>query len=301
MAARATSSGTISFGLVSIPIKVYTASSSKSVRFNMLHEADNSRLKQQLVCSTCGETVERSATVKGYEYARGQYVVMTDDEIKALETKSDRTIEIEDFVPIERVDPLYFDKANLLGPDKGGQKAYRLLNEAMTLMGKVAVGRFSTRGKQQLVLIRPMQRGLVMHGLFYADEVRSFDDIEFGDDVALKANEMELANQLIEQLASDRFDPGQYEDDYRRAVLEAVDRKVAGEEIVMMPKAESQDQIIDLVAALKKSLEEKKGAAAAKPAASGRVRKPAKAKGKKATGASAKKPAKKPAKKSASS
>ena len=113
MAARATSSGTISFGLVSIPIKVYTASSSKSVRFNMLHEADNSRLKQQLVCSTCGEVVERSATVKGYEYARGQYVVMTDDEIKALETKSDHTIEIEDFVPIERVDPLYFDKASV--------------------------------------------------------------------------------------------------------------------------------------------------------------------------------------------
>ena len=171
-------------------------------------------------------------------------------------------------------------------------KAYRLLNEAMTLMGKVAVGRFSTRGKQQLVLIRPVQRGLVMHGLFYADEVRGFDDIEFGDDVALKANEVELANQLIEQLSSDRFDPGQYEDDYRRAVLEVVDRKVAGEEIVMMPKTEAREQIIDLVAALKKSLQEKKGA----PAASGRIRKPAKAKGKKK--ASAKKTAKR---KSASS
>ena len=288
MAARATSSGTISFGLVSIPIKVYTATSSKNVRFNMLHESDNSRLKQQLICSTCGEVVERSATVKGYEYARGQYVVMTDEELTALESKSDRTIEIEDFVPIERVDPLYFDKANLLGPDKGGQKAYRLLNEAMTLMGKVAVGRFSTRGKQQLVLIRPVQRGLVMHGLFYADEMRSFDDIEFGDDVVLKAAEVELANKLIEQLSSDQFNPEQYEDEYRRTVLEAVDRKVAGEEIVVMPETESREQIIDLVAALKKSLGNRK-AAAARPAASGRVRKPAKVKGKKPSGVSAKK------------
>ena len=246
-------------------------------------------MKQQLICSTCGEVVERSATVKGYEYARGQYVVMTDEEIKALESKSDRTIEIEDFVPIERVDPLYFDKANLLGPDKGGQKAYRLLNEAMTLMGKVAVGRFSTRGKQQLVLIRPVQRGLVMHGLFYADEMRSFDDIEFGDDVELKAAEVELANKLIEQLSSDRFNIEQYEDDYRRTVLEAVDRKVAGEEIVVMKETESREQIIDLVAALKKSLLKKKGATTAATAESGRVRKPAKAKGKKTPGAVAKK------------
>ena len=289
MAARATSSGTISFGLVSIPITVYAASSSKRVRFNMLHETDSARLKQQLVCSTCGEVVERSATVKGYEYARGQYVVMTDDEIQALESTSDRTIEIEDFVPIACVDPLYFDKASLLGPDQGGQKAYRLLNEAMTRMGKVAVGHFSTRGKQQLVLLRPVQRGLVMHGLFYADEVRSFDDVELGEDVMLKANEVELANQLIDQLSRDRFDPAQYADDYRRAVLEAVDRKVAGEAIVRMPKPASREPIIDLVAALKKSLEERGGPAAAKPAASGRIRKLAKAKGKKMASASAKK------------
>ncbi len=276
MPARATSSATISFGLVSIPIKVYTATSSKSVHFNMLHAADNSRLKQHYTCSTCGEIVPRDATVRGYEYPRGQYVVMSEDELKALEKKSDRTIEIEDFVPIERVDPIYFDRSNLLGPDKGGQKAYRLLNESMMLMGKVAVGRFSTRGRQQLVLIRPMQRGLVMHGLYYADEVRSFDDIEFGDDVELKAGEVELANQLIEQLSREDFAPERYEDDYRQAVLEAIDRKVAGEEVVVMPKTEAREQIIDLVAALKQSLSEK----GEKPAA--RDRKPARAKGKKA-------------------
>ena len=278
MPARATSSGTISFGLVSIPIKVYPAHSSKSVRFNMLHAKDKGRLKQQYVCSVCGEVVARDETVRGFEHARDQYVVMSEEELKGLEERSDKSIDIEEFLPIERVDPLYFDGANLLGPDKGGQKAYRLLNEAMTTMGQVAVGRFATRGRQQLVLIRPVQRGLVMHGLHYADEVRSFDDIEFGDDVKVKAGELELANQLIEQLGHERFEPGKYEDEYRRAVLEAVDRKVAGEEVVTPPRAEHREQIIDLVAALKKSLEERRGAGeeAEEPA---RARKPAKAKG----------------------
>jgi len=257
MAARATSSGTISFGLVSIPIKVYTAASSKTVRFNMLHETDKARLKQQLVCSGCGEQVERSETVKGYEYSRGQYVVMSDEELKALEQKSDQSIEIEDFIPMEQVDARYFEKSNLLGPDKGGAKAYRLLNEAMTVTGRVAIGRFSSRGRQQLVLIRPLARGLMMHGLYYADEVRDFDDIEFGDDVALKAGELELANQLIEQLTRERFQPDRYEDQYRQQVLAAVDRKVAGEEVIVQPASEAREQIVDLVAALKQSLANK--------------------------------------------
>ncbi len=274
MPARAISSGTISFGLVSIPIKVYSASQSKTVRFSMLHETDKARLKQQYICTGCSEKVDRGDTVRGYEYARGQYVVMTDDELKGLQQQSDQAIEIEEFIPIEKVDPINFEKTNLLGPDKGGQKAYRLLSVAMNESGKVALGRFSARGKQQLVLLRPTQRGLAMHGLFYADEVRSFDDIELGDDVDLKDHEIELANQLVEQLSKETFDPGKYEDDYRRSVLEAVDRKVAGEEIVIMPKEESREQIIDLVAALKKSIADKK-ADGATPAA----RKSARAKG----------------------
>ncbi len=279
MPARAIASATISFGLVSIPVKIYSATQSKAVHFNMLHPKDHARVKQQYVSSSTGEVVERSDLVKGYEYARGQYVILAEEELKALEQKSDRSIEIEEFVPIEGVDPIYFDRTSLLGPDKGGQKAYRLLNEAMTLMGRVAIGRHATRGRHQLVLIRPVSRGLMLHGLFYADEVRSFDDVEFGDDVALKAGEVELANQLIEQLASPRFEPTRYEDDYRRAVLEAVERKVAGQEIVAPPAAEERETIIDLVAALKQSLAEKRGARGAAPAA-GRERKPAKAKGK---------------------
>ncbi len=271
MAARAISSGNISFGLVSIPIKVYSATRSKSIHFNMLHETDKSRLKQSYNCATCGETVERSQTVRGFEYARGQYVVLTDEELKALETKSDRSIEIEEFVPIEKVDPIYFGSSSLLGPDKGGHKPYRLLREAMLASGKVAIGRFSTRGKQQLVLLRPVEDGLTMHGLFYADEVRSFEDVELGDEVEFKKGELDLANQLIDQLTTDAFDAGKYEDGYRAAVLEAVDRKVAGEEVVIAPKEEAREQIIDLVAALKQSLAERKETEA--------PRKPARVKG----------------------
>jgi DNA end-binding protein Ku len=280
MPARAISSGTISFGLVSIPIKVFTATSAKDVHFSMLHEKDKSRLKQQYICATCGETVERNATVKGYEYSKGQYVVVSDEELQSLQKKTDQSIEIEEFVPIAQVDPIYFEKSNLLGPDKGGHKAYQLLHRAMTQSGRVAVGRYSTRGRQQLVLLRPMGEGLAMHGLYYADEVRDFADIEIDTTIAIKDAELELAKQLIDQLAHDKFEATKYEDEYRRSILEAVDRKVAGEEIVITQPEEAREQIIDLVAALKKSLADKAktpAAAEAQPA-----RKAAKAKGKKA-------------------
>jgi DNA end-binding protein Ku len=282
MAARAISSGTISFGLVSIPIKVYTATSNKDVHFSMLHATDKSRLKQQYVCATCGEIVARNDTVKGYEYSRDQYVVVTDEELTGLQRKSDQTIEIEEFVPIEKVDPIYFEKSNLLGPDKGGQKAYQLLHEAMTKSGRVAVGRYSTRGRLQLVLLRPMGDGLAMHGLFYADEVRSFADIEIDRTIALKDAELGLATQLIDQLSNETFDPKKYEDHYRADLLAAVDRKVAGEEIVVAKPEEQREQIIDLVAALKKSLGDKAKAAPKAEAEDKTERKAAKAKGKKA-------------------
>jgi len=281
MPARATSSGTISFGLVSIPVKLYTATRSRSVHFNMLHATDRSRLKQQYVCTTCGEKVDRDATVRGYEYARDQYVVLTEAELKALESKSDKAIEIEEFVPIDKVDPIYFEKSQLLGPDKGGAKAYRLLNEAMLTMGRVAVGRHRTRGREQLVLIRPLGRGLVLHGLNYADEVASFEEVEFGDEVQLRANELELAQQLIEQLASERFGPERYEDRYRQAVLAAVDQKIAGRDVVIAERPEEPEPIIDLMAALKRSIEARQGAKGAPAAAAdARARKPALAKGK---------------------
>ena len=254
MAAHAIASGTISFGLVSVPVKLYSATKSKSVSFNLLHEKDKSRLRQQYVCTTCGEIVERNAMVRGYEYAKDQYAVLTDAELRALEEKTEQSIEIEEFVPISQVDPIYFEKAYLLGPDKGGQKAYRLLCEAMAKAGKGAVAKFSTRGRQQLVLLRQAQGGLVLHGLFYADEVRGFEEIDRGEGLTLKAGELDLAVQLIEQLASSSFDPQKYEDEYRKKVLELIERKVAGQEIAVSPAAPPRAQIIDLMEALKASL-----------------------------------------------
>lgn len=277
MPARATSSATISFGLVSIPIKVYAATQSKSVRFNMLDASDHSRMKQQYVNPNSGEVVPRDRMVKGYEHTRGQFVVFTEEELKALEQETSHAIEIEEFVPIAGVDPLYFEKSNFLGPDKGGQKAYRLLAEAMTRMGRVAIGRHATRGRQQLVLIRPFEGGLVLQGLYRADEVRSLEDVELGDDVELAPKEIELATDLIERLSTDAFEPGKYQDQYRETVLAAVDRKVAGEEVIVAPKSEAREQIVDLVEALKRSLADKQGAPA-KPGVRP-VRKPAKAKG----------------------
>jgi DNA end-binding protein Ku len=276
MAARAIASGTISFGLVSVPVKLYSGTQSKSLHFNLLHEKDKSRLRQQYVCAACGEVVEREAMVKGYEYAKDQYAVLTDEELKALEQQSDQSIEIEEFVPIAKVDPIYFEKAYLLGPDKGGNKAYLLLREAMERAGRGALARFSTRGKQQLVLLREARGGIMMHTLFYADEVRSFADVELSDGVAFKGNEVELAVQLIEQLAAKSFEPEKYEDQYRKSALEIIEQKVAGQEIAVAPARPPKGQIIDLMQALKASLDAKRKepAAAEEP-----TRKPAQAKG----------------------
>lgn len=277
MAARAIASGTISFGLVSVPIKLFSATQSKSLSFNLLHDKDKSRLRQQYVCATCGEVVERSAMVRGYEYAKDQYAVLTEQELKALEQVSDQSIEIEEFVPISEVDPIYFDKGYLLGPDKGGAKAYRLLRKAMEKAGKAAVAKYSARGKQQLVLVRQTEGGLMLHALYYADEVRDFSEVDLGDDVTFKANEVDLAVQLIGQLAADHFEPGKYEDEYRKKALEVIEQKVAGQDVAVAPRA-PKGQIIDLMEALKASLEAKKATPAAD--ASGVGRKPSRAKGK---------------------
>lgn len=278
MAARAIASGTISFGLVSVPIKLYSGTQTRNVSFNLLHAKDNSRLKQQYVCQTCGEVVERDAMARGYEYAKDQYAVLSAEELKALDQQSDQSIEIEAFVPIASVDPIYFEKTYLLGPDKGGHKAYRLLREAMATAGKGAVAKFSTRGRHQLVLLREAQGGLMMHALFYADEVRDFSEVERGDEVALKPGEIELAVQLIEQLGSAGFAAGTYRDEYRQRTLALIEQKVAGEEIAVGPARSPKGQIIDLMEALKASLAARQDAVA--PAAEDTARKPARAKGK---------------------
>lgn len=267
MAPRAISSGTISFGLVSIPVKLYTAASSEQVSFNMLHKKCGTRVKMQFYCPTDNEVVERSDTVKGFEYARGQYVLFTEEELKAMEAERDNSIEITEFVPLSSVDLVQVEKSYYLGADKGGDKAYRLLAESMQAKERVAVGRWAARGKEQLVLLRPYEKGLVLHQLYYPNEVRSYEEIETGATFSFSSKERELADRLIEQLSTDEFDSDQYKDSYSERVRAAVEQKVQGEEVTVAPEA-PKAQIIDLFEALKKSLEnvgDKKPERAIKP------------------------------------
>jgi DNA end-binding protein Ku len=253
MAARAFASGTISFGLVSIPVKLYTAASSEQVSFNMLHKKCSGRIKMQYYCPTDNEVVERSDTVKGYEHARGQYVLFTEEDLKTFEAERSNAIEITEFVPLPSVDFVHVEKSYYLGPDKGGDKAYTLLSEAMGQKDRVAVGRWAARGKEQLVLIRPYQEGLILHQLFYANEVRAFEEVEAPAKLNFTDKERELAQKLIEQLSSEKFEAEKYRDTYSDKVREAVEQKVAGQEITVAPEA-PKAQIIDLFDALKKSL-----------------------------------------------
>ena len=271
MAPRSLATGTISFGLVSIPVRLYAATQPAShVSFNLLHAKDGSRLKQQYVCSNDGEIVPREDMVKGFEFAKDRYVTFTGEELKALEEIATQTIDIAEFVPASEVDPVYFDKAYHLGPDKGGGRAYKLLTEALERSGKAALARYAARGKQYLVLIRPAKGRLVMQQLYYADEVRPADEVPV-DDADVKDGEIQLALQLIEQRASDAFRPEQYEDTVKLRTLEAIERKVQGQEIQVTAPAAPQGEVIDIMEALKASLQASQGAGpeaapAAKPA-----------------------------------
>jgi DNA end-binding protein Ku len=253
MAARASGSGTISFGLVSIPFKIYTAVSPQSVGFNQLHKKCGGRIKQQLYCPVDDEIVQRTDIVKGFEYQKEKYVQFSDEELKTLEAERTDRIDIVEFVPESTVDLLYVEKSYFLGPDKGGDRAYKLLSDAMTRMGRIAVGRLGARGKEQLILLRPYQGGLLLHHVYYADEVRSFDEVDRPGTLEFKPVEEDLADKLVEQLSVDTFRPEQYHDDYRDRVMAAVEQKVAGLEIQAAPE-QPQAQIIDLFEALKRSL-----------------------------------------------
>jgi len=256
MAARALASLTISFGMVSIPVKLYTATQAQAgVSFNLLHRDCGSRLRQQYLCAREGVVVERSDMVKGYEFVKDQYVTFTPDELKELEEKGTQTIEINEFVPASSIDPLYYDKAYFLGPDKGGAKPYALLAESMRQTGKTAVGRYAARGKQYIVQLRAIPGGLVMQQLLYALEVRTIADIPI-ETTAVRDGELALAKQLIAQISADQFDPTQYEDDVRKRIEAAVQKKVDGEQISISPSVQEPGaQVIDLMEALRASLD----------------------------------------------
>ena len=261
MPAHSIGSANISFGLVSIPIKMFTAASAGGVSFNQIHPKCGGRVKQQLICPTCNEVVDRSALVKGYEFSKDQFVQFTEDELKTLEGEASRMIDIAEFVPLDQVDPIYFEKTYYIGPDKGGEKAYRLLADTMKQSNRVALAKYVMRGKENLVLIRAANNCLMLHTMYFADEIRDFSEVDKGENAKLKPGEMELAQRLVNELATDKFKPEQYADEYRTRVLEAVEQKVEGKQVTSLAPQAQRAQVIDLMDALKQSLGKRGGSA----------------------------------------
>ena len=267
MAAHSIGSATVSFGLVSVPVQLFAAGESKAtISFNWLHKKDGARLKQQYVCAKDGEKVERDEMIKGYEFAKGQYVTFTPDELKALEERATGAIDIVEFLPAEKVDRIYLDRTYFLGPDKGGERAYKLLAEALEKTKRVAIGQYAARGKQYLIMVRPMDGGLVMEQLRYADEIRDIAEVPIPQ-VEVKKPELDLAIKLIDQAAIEEFDPKKYKDDYYEKVMEVIDMKVKGvAPAAPAVKGRAPGRVIDLMEVLKESLKETQ---ARKPVAAG--------------------------------
>src|SRR3984893_16249243 len=265
MASRPVGNGNISFGLVSIPVRLFPATRSKAVSFNLLHAKDNSRIQQKIFCPVDNAIIDRNELVRGYEVAKGRYVTFTDEELKALEAQGgDHSIDITEFVPLEEIDPIYFETSYYLGCEQGSAKAYRLLTDAMTKTGRVALGRFTLRGKEHVVVLRPYEKGLMMHTIYYADEVRPIEEIDRATNEAARESEVALAERLISELTSKKVDLTKYHDTFRERVEEAAQKKIAGQQISVAPEEPRRGQVIDLMAALKASLE-KRGAGAARP------------------------------------
>ena len=254
MGARALASATISFGLVSIPVKLFsTQESGSQISFNMLHSC-GSRIKQQTYCPRCEKVVDRAELLKGYAFAKDQYVTFEPAELKALEEEGSRSIDIAEFIPLPTVDPVYYERSYYLGPDQGGDRPYRLLAKAMQETGRAALARYAARGKQYLVLLRPFEDGLILQQLHYPAEIRAFDDVERGDAEVLPA-ELELAVQLIDQIANDGFDPTPYHDSVKERIEAAIQAKIDGDEaIASATESAPAAKIIDLMDALKASL-----------------------------------------------
>ena len=253
MPARAMGSAAISFGLVTVPVRIYPAvQASAGISFHMLHKKDGVRLKQQFVCPKDEEVVPRSETVRGFEIAKDKYVVVSDEELKALDAKATNGIEIKEFVPEGSVDPVYFERTYYLGADKGGDKAYALLADAMKDSGRAALAQYAARGKDYLVLLRSTGDRLMMQQLYHADEVRPIDEVPVPARKSSPA-ELKLARQLIDQVTSDTFQPEQYADEVRQRIQQLIKAKAKGETIEA-PAPRAKAEVVDLMEALKKSL-----------------------------------------------
>ena len=266
MAARPMGSGTISFGLVSIPCKLFsTADTASAVRFNYLSK-DGSRLRQQYIRASDGEIVEREDRVQGYEFAKGQYVTFTPDELKALNVAATNAIDIDEFIPLAEVERIYIERVYYLGPDKGAGRSYHLLREALAKTKRAALARYAARGKSYLVLVRPFGDGLVMEQLKHEDELRRMDDVPL-DVCDVNEGELGLAIQIIEQRANEQFEPDKYKDEVRARTLELIQQKIDGQDISVAPEEKPEAKIIDLMEALKASVGNKKPGRAAGPKA----------------------------------
>lgn len=261
-------SATVSFGLVSIPVKLYSPiRSDDKIRFKMLHgNGCGGRLKQQYLCLTDGAIVERKDMVKGYEYAKERFVLFEQSEIKAAEARATQAIEIKEFVPIHLVDPVYLEKPYYVGPDKGGGRPYQLLAKAMRQSGLAGIAQYCARGKQYLVMVRANEEGLHMQHLRYADEVRAFSEVPLGDEEQVSEQELQLALQIIAMSTVEEFRPEQYEDTVQQKLEEMIQKKVDGEDAPLSVAAEPKAQVVDLMAALKASLGALSGDEARKPA-----------------------------------
>ena len=268
MAARPIGSLTVSFGLVAIPVKLYTATqSANTISFNLLHKTDGSRLRQQYICQKEGVVVERDAMVKGYEFAKDQYVRFTPEEIKALEEVGTHAVEISEFVPIESIDPVYYDRTYYLAPDKGAAKPYALLVAALKQSGRCGVGRWAAHGKGYIVILRPIGDVLAMQQLHFAAVVRRASEVAKDAEIPkpdVKPAELKLAQQLIDQQTAEKFDPDAFRDDVRARIEAAIKKKVEeGKEIsVLEPAPAHEGKVIDLMDALRASLEKSESARA---------------------------------------
>jgi DNA end-binding protein Ku len=269
---RAIWSGSVSFGLVNVPVKLFSAVSQKEVRFNMLHDADGGRIELHRFCSIEQKEVPWEHIVKGYQVSPGRYVTLTEEELAAADPKATRSIDIEEFVALEEIDPIYYDATYYLAPDKGAGKAYALLLEAMRRSRKVAIGRFVLRTKQSLCCLRPLEDVLALSTLNYADEINPRDDL-VGESGEPSDRELEMAERLVDSLTAP-FDPDKFKDDHREKVLALVEKKAAGEEVVAPAEPEEAGRVVNLADALAASLAAAKGGGAraerARPAADSR-------------------------------
>ena len=254
---RAIASATVSFGLVSIPVNLYAAIEPRAeVRFHWLHKDCGTRVKQQYYCPKHDEVVSRKDLVRGYEFAKDRYVTFTPEELQTLDAESTQMIEITEFVPIEKIDPIYFEHPYHLGPGKGGQRAFAMLGKAMAEMDRAALGQYAARGKQYLVMVRPFADGLVMQQLHYADEIRPAVAMNNG---RVNESELKLAKQLVEQISSNEFNPEPYKDEVRERVRKQIQHKVKGQDITTRPTEPSKRKVVDLMEALKASLSKETG------------------------------------------